>query len=271
MIQKAAEEKRLFFALKTTAPWARKLPSGRILQENHRHMTFAFLGNMDYAKLKALFSSMPLPEYQVGFVGKFDQVLFLPERHPHVVAWHVGWLDDVSSFLSYRKNLLTWLESHHLMKREERDFLPHVTLCRSPFVITDWKKAFVPLPVMTQEIVLYESVGNLQYMPLWSHPIQAPFEEIEHTADIAFLIKGKNLKELHNHAQIALAFRHPPFLEYVTSSVEVASLDDLIISLNDLVARADSADGCPFKAVSFHGKIVERGEGVLEWEMIVDV
>jgi hypothetical protein len=40
--------------------------------------------------------------------------------------------------------------------------------------------------------------------------------------------------------------------------------------LNEAIARVDEQMGTPFKAVSFHGDIQEE-EGVLKWEMIVDV
>jgi hypothetical protein len=117
---------------------------------------------------------------------------------------------------------------------------------------------------------LYESVGNLMYESLWSFPLIAPFEEMEHTADIAFLIRGENLRQLYKNARIALAFRFPKLLNYDTPMEYIADLDDIVIALNSIVTQADAEEGCPYKAVSFHGHLIQNA-GYFSWEMIVDV
>lgn len=265
------QTKRLFFALEVMAPWPKPLPAGRRLDEGHRHMTVAFLGHTDYARLQPLLTEIPAPPFKVGYVGIFDECLFLPERHPRVVAWHVHWLEGKEALSQYQKQLIAWLQEKEFNPDARKEFLPHVTLARAPFNPHPWRKAFKTLPMMTAGLHLYESVGGLKYQPIWSFPLLPPFVEIEHTADLAFQIYGENLEQLQLHALMALAFRCPALLDKLAEIPHAESLDDLIIHLNDCVTRLDARRGCPFKAVSFHGEVEKIGETVLRWEMIVDV
>lgn len=92
---------------------------------------------------------------------------------------------------------------------------------------------------------------------------------IEHTADLAFLIRGYNFSELYLHGMLALAFSFPALLQFF-SKKECATLAQVIQSLNQLVTKADIEMGCSFKAVSYaHG--LKEVNGLYEWEMIVDV
>lgn len=262
--------KRLFFGLEVSAPWPKEYPGGRLLEESHRHLTVAFLGNVPYDKIEACLPSLPLPSFKVGPAGICDKCLLLPPRFPRVVAWHVDWIDNAHPLLLYQKHLADWLrdQGFHI---DERDFLPHITICREPFIVKQWKEAFTPLPCIVTGLNMYESVGNLKYEPRWSYPLKLPFDEIEHTADIAFNIRGENLGHIHKHAQIALAFRFPELLSYLSRLENIKSLDQIVMDLNEVVARADAELGCPFKAVSFHGDIIQEQDGTLQWEMIVDV
>lgn len=273
MEQNKPEEKRLFFALQTSAPWPEKLPVGRLLQAEERHCTLAFLGQTLVKKLMDVIdASFPTPSFHVGLSGYFDHCLFLPERHPHVAAWHVNWLAQEASVISYQRQLIQWLIAQGFHPRNDhKEFLSHVTLCRAPFDPHQWKKSFVQLPIIVNHITLYESLGNLRYHPCWQYPLIAPFEEIDHTADIAFHIRGESFQTLHQHARIALAFRFPPLLTYFSTLETHNNLDDIIIDLNELICKADRDLGCPFKAVSFHDLVVEEKNHVLRWEMIVDV
>jgi RNA 2',3'-cyclic 3'-phosphodiesterase len=263
--------KRLFFALEVQAPWPVPLPAGRRLDEAQRHMTFAFLGQTDYNLLKEALERFPKPPFKVGLVGKFDQCLFLPEQHPRVVAWHVEWLEGKEQLEPYQQHFIAWLQELGFNPDARRGFLPHVTLCRAPFNPHPWKKSFSPLPMMTHSLHLYESLGGLRYQPIWTYPLPAPFREIEHTADIAFQITGESLAQLQLHALIALAFKCPALLGELNRMAQPENLDDLIIHLNESVGQIDAKKGCPFKAVSFHGEVKELENGVLQWEMIVDV
>ena len=267
MSTSSEETKRLFFALEVAAPWPEAFPKGRLLEEGCRHMTLAFLGQVPYDSLKALLPQLPLPSFQLGPVGRFDRCLFLPQRRPRVVAWEVHWYGG-ERLLAYQKLLSGWLRKHGC-SIEERLFLSHVTLARWPFDKEGWSRLSYQLPMIGRAIHLYESLGNLRYEPRWSFALTPVFEEISHTADLAFKIRGENNQQLFLHAQLALAFSFPPFLSFVAEG-SPQSIEEIILELNGLVSRADAVIGVPFKAVSYHGNVVDC-EGVLEWEMIVDV
>ncbi len=265
----AMEKRRLFFGVEIEASWPEPLPKGRLLLPECRHLTLAFLGNIAYEPLQAALSQLPLPTFQVGPVGIADKLLFLPPHHAHVVASHVNWFAGDSTLADYQRTLTHFLRTLHY-QIDDRAFLAHITLAREPFEEKQWRKWFEKTPVVARSLHLYESVGNLVYKPLWSHLIQPGFEEIEHTADAAFIVRGTTLQNLFWHAHAALAHRFPPLLNYVQAVPKFRSLDEIISALNGQIAAADQEEGCPYKAVSWHGEIVEK-EGVLEWEMIVDV
>lgn len=267
----SSEEKRLFFGLEILSPWPKEMPQGRSLAESDRHLTLAFLGQTDYTALKAILSSLPKPPFSVGFVGRFDQCLFLPERTPRVVAWHAEWLEDSSPLELFQKELVKGLKEHGFpIANSDREFLPHVTLCRQPFSVKEWKQGFRSLPFMTKSLHLYESLGHSHYAPCWTYPIPAPFDEIEHTADIAFSIRGNTFAQLHRHAQIALAFKFPAILPYLSLAKGEESIEDIVIDLNRSIGLADQEVGSPLKAVSFHDKLT-KSDQLWAWEMIVDV
>lgn len=273
MLNQKSEQKRVFFAFEAMAPWPEALPQGRLLEAPNRHLTFAFLGQTDYPSLEEILPSFPKPPFKVGMVGKFNECVFLPPKRPNVVAWQIEWLDQNYYDLDvYQKEVANWLQCHNFSVRIHKNrFLPHITITRRPFEIKEWKKAFRPLPVMIQNIHLYESLEALTYRPCWTYPVRAPFEEIEHAADVAFLIRGETLSQLHYHAIAALSFLSPSLLSYISQAKQVENLDDIIIDLNDLITQADQEEGIPFKAVSFHGEIIEEKDQTLMWEMIVDV
>jgi len=87
---------------------------------------------------------------------------------------------------------------------------------------------------------------------------------------IAFSIRGNSIEQLHLHAQLALAFKSPQLIPFFTSRLQ-NSLEEVIISLNEMVSSADAEFGSPFKAISFHGTITPDEQNILRWEMIVDV
>lgn len=264
------EVKRLFFGWEVHSPWPSKLPQGRLLDEAHRHLTVAFLGNIPYLPLQEILHTFPKPCMRVGSVGNFDACLTLPPRHPHVIAWHMQGWEDPHPLHDFQKKVMHWLSSHQYAI-ETREWNPHVTLCRSPFDAQAWKEAFMPLPFYTSSLHLYESTGNLHYMPLWSYSLYAPFEEIDHTADMAFIIRGESLQHLYQNAFTALAFKVPSFLDFFIPQPILNDLDDVIITLNAILAHVDCMKGCPLKAISFHGEIARLEHSLLQWEMIVDV
>lgn len=226
---------RLFFGMEVFCPWPDEFPSG------DRHLTLAFLGDTNMPDLH----SFPKPPFSIGVAGFFNK----PLKLAHVIAWHVQWLQK--GIDEYQKELTAWLGI------KDR-FLPHVTITRN----LDWQHDFQPLPLYVQNINLYESLGHSKYKILWQYPMLAPFEEIEHTADIAFIVRGN----LYLHAQLALAFHYPQMIRYFDFQ-KIDGFDEIVTALNQILARVDSEIGCPFKAVSFHGEKTPLGE----WEMIVDV
>ena len=265
-----SQYKRLFFAFEVQAPWPEQLPKGRLLREQDRHLTFAFLGHTDFSSLQPMLQAIPLPPFKVGLTGKFDKIVFLPKRHPRVVAWHLS-LDGFDVLPAYRNMFITWLQEQGFTPDDRQELTLHVTLCRAPFQFDAWRGAFHPLPCFLKSLHLYESIGQLHYQPVWSHPMLLPFEELDHTADIAFKIRGETVTQLFFHALSALAFKSPEMIKYNQNTGELATIDEVVIRLNQVVAKADAAVGCPFKAVSFHGEIVQEPDNILTWEMIVDV
>lgn len=236
---------RLFFGMEIVSPWPEHLPDGRIIETENRHLTLAFLGETNTPDL----DSFPKPSFSTGIGGIFNEPIFLK----NVVAWHVNWFGD--EVVEYQK---TVAKHFHLSEK----FLSHVTMSRKPYNVEDWKKSFQPLPMYAKNIHLYESLGYSKYKVLWTHPILPPFEDIEHTADLAFLVR----REHYLNAQLALAFHFPLLLRYYDDR-KIESLDEIVSALNLLIARADGEIGCPFKAVSFHGTDEDKDE----WEMVVDV
>lgn len=265
---KEVELKRLFFALEIEAPWPDNFPNGRLLKKTDRHLTVAFLGQLPFSFLKEQLKDFPQPPCQMSLAGICNDLLFLPEKEPRVVAAHVEWLSRIE-FSSYFNQIQHWLYFHKLPV-ENRSFLSHVTIARSPFIPEEWKKSFIPFPIIARAIHLYETVNSLKYRSLWHLDMTCPFEEIEHTADIAFIIRGKTFQDLFKHAQIALSFNCIDFIYYFSDEL-VENLDKIIMKLNEKIARMDSEMGCSFKAISFHSKLTKDSNDLLQWEMIVDV
>jgi RNA 2',3'-cyclic 3'-phosphodiesterase len=260
---------RLFFGAQVEAPWPKDYPAGRLIPEETRHVTLAFLGQGSASKLLQILPSFPRPPFQIGPAGIGKELVFLPPDHSRTVSLFVQWLDSPSVFNSWQQALTHWLMEHGY-RVDERPFFPHLTVARSPFDKKAWQEHFTPLPLFVKAIHLYQSKGNLDYESLWEIPLLAPFEEFEHTADIAYHIRGSTPQQLHQHAQLALAFKFPPLVAFFSQNLQ-DSLEEIVISLNELVAQADQEYGCPLKAVSFHGNIHEDQQHLLHWEMIVDV
>jgi 2'-5' RNA ligase len=262
------DAKRLFFGAQVTAGWPHDLPAGRIIAEESRHITLAFLGQNSFTDLEKQLEQVPQPSFRIGMAGIGTELIFLPKEHPHVVALNISWLEDPHPLFLFQTALSEWLEAcGYTLKKHS--FMPHITIARAPFEKEQWKSHFEPVPFFLTAIHLFESLGNLDYRSLWSCPLMAPFTELDHTADIAFTIRAVSVQQLFVHAQLALFFKFPPLAQFYTPS-STETLDQIVIELNRMIALADSEVGCPLKAVSFHGAIVKKG-GLFTWEMIVDV
>lgn len=269
-MQSNDEYKRLFFGFEVKAPWPTDLPEGRFLAPEDRHLTIAFLGKASLPALLKSLKDFPKPRFLVGKAGFFDKDLFLPPGKPRVIAWHVSWWEQNNAVNGFQKNFVKWLQGLGY-KLDDRPFLPHVTLARSPFKKDDWQKAFVKLPICIKALHLYESVGNLVYKPCWSYPLTSPFEEFEHTADMAFEVTGENYNQLYFNAFTSLAFKYPSLVKYFCYHDTINDLDTIIDLLNSIISRADQHEGCPIKAVSYHGNVEKIEQNILRWEMIADV
>lgn len=234
-------------------------------------MTLVFIGDADVPQLLSALTTFPPPPYKVGKAGYFDACVFLPEKQSRVAAWHTHFFLPTEPLIQYCEEVAGWLKGLGFIPDTKRPWLPHVTVARRPFEKGPWLKSFVKLPFYIKDIILYESLPFSNYSSLWNIPILPPFEELEHTADIAFEINGESKEEVFLNAFTALTFRFPPLLPFLPPQIPLFNdLDEIIILLNEVIGRSDASIGCPFKAISFHGKI-EMRDRVLKWEMIVDV
>jgi hypothetical protein len=105
---------------------------------------------------------------------------------------------------------------------------------------------------------------------VWGQEFILPFVESKHADDSVFKIRGVTPYQLYCNAFTALCFNFPELLPFFQKTVEISSVDDLVFALNNLLALADQQQGCPFKAVSFHGNITRMDAEILEWEMRID-
>ncbi len=253
----STESEKLFFAAEIAAAWPQQLPDGRLIKPEFRHMTLSFLGMTDRKALMDKIDDVPLPSWRLPPCGIFQKWIFLPVDTPRVVAAVPTFLEGEKELLDYQKKL------------SSSSFLPHVSVSRDPFDKEAWERFSCQIPFFVQGIALYKSLGHSTYQLLWGHPSPAPFEEIEHTADIAYKIRGENYSQLALHAVLALSFSFPAFIKYLKNIPAVSSVQDIVTLLNRCIAEIDILEGIGLKAVSYHATI-EQNE-FLEWTMIVDV
>ncbi|MDE3055104.1 MAG: hypothetical protein KGI80_00185 [Verrucomicrobiota bacterium] len=255
---------RFFLGLAIEAPWPEEWPEGREIKE--KHATLLFFRTQKFSQ--DLLFRMPLPSFPIGPIGTFDTPLFLPEKSPRAFAWHISWEKEEISHYQKTANLWWQKEGVHL---DEREWLPHVTLARAPLQIDQWQTLPLPLPCFAKALHLYESLGESTYRILWSHFFVPPFKEIEHTADLAFHVYGRNFQELFCNALWALSFQEPLLLQWKSPLSSLSSIEDVIRALNALFLQADISGSLPYKAVTHHGEVHKSLHHLLEWEMIIDV
>ncbi|MBN2480072.1 MAG: hypothetical protein JXA94_07575 [Parachlamydiales bacterium] len=266
------EKKRLFFAFDICAFWIDFPKENKIIQEQNRHITLLFLGENNIEDVIQYLNEISKLPSIIGPICEFDKLLFLPEKHPRLVAFNVNFLEKEKEMENFQKRLVSFFKEKDFEIKHRDNFKAHITVCRNSFNIENWKNSFRKAPLYIKSFNLFESLGNSEYRSLWNKDFLAPFEEIRHTADIAFIIKGENFLDLLFHAFIALSFNSLDFFKYKDLLLkEVKNIDDVIINLNEIITQAE-IDGIhlPFKAVSFHSDIFEKDK-ILNWEMIVDV
>jgi len=225
-----------FLGYSVEAPWPEDLPTGEILPIESRHITTQFFGSKKFEE------KIEKPPFLIAPGGVVDGVLFLK----HVVAYAPSFFEPL-----------------------KEPPLPHITISRTTGQEEMWEKAFKPFPFYLKGFHLFHTIGHLQYEKVQSILLEAPFEEIPHTADIAFKVKGRHVKDLYLHAALALSFRAPTLCKWIHGYIP-NSLDEVVTSLNKLLYLLDIEEGSPLKAVSHAGFVEEKGQ-LLEWEMIVDV
>ncbi len=271
---KASSTSNLFFASSISAPWPESYPRGRLIEEKERHLTLLFLGRKEEEEALDLaykLKSDPPLGLTLGFVGKFDQCLFLPPRTPRCATWHMSPIGTMRNPLqALQERVASWCQERGIENQNRHSFNPHLTLARAPFDLRAWRKSFRPLPFFSSELSLFQSLGHSHYKALHTIELKPPFVEIEHTADIGFWIYGHDLYDLYTHAKVALAFTFPEITPYCDREYPVGTIEELIRSLNRIVSEVDTDRGAPFKAVSLHTDMEEQA-GLLKWEMIVDV
>jgi len=253
------KDERLFFGLEVAAAWPNSLPEGRWIKPEFRHMTLVFLKMADR---ESLLKNTPVPSWNLSPTGVFEKWIFLPEESPHVAAAVPHFLEGEKTVLEYQKRLSAWL-------KKPEHFTPHVSVTRDPFDKEAWMKFPCHIPFFIRSAALYKSLGHSNYEILWEKKSLAPFEEIEHTADIAYKIRGENFSQLGLHAVLALSFSYPAFTRYLRKIPPLNSTNDIVSLLNKWIAEIDIREGIGLKAVSYHATI--EGKEILEWTMIVDV
>lgn len=258
---------RLFFAAEITAAWPEELPQGRLIEPELRHLTLAFLGMANREELIKALDELPLPSWTIGPAGILDEWLFLPEKSPHVVAMHATLLEQ--NLLSYQQIVSEWFLKRQFLKTIDPRFLAHVSIARDPSDQTAWAALPSQIPFFIRGVGLFKSLGHSNYEIIWHKENVPPFEEIEHTADIAYHIRGNSFSDLMLHAVLALAFSFPAFSRYLKNIPSCNSINDIVSQLNRWTSEIDQQEGIGLKAVSYHAKLEKKP--YLEWTMIVDV
>jgi len=261
---------RLFIGASVVATWPELFPSDEVIKEENRHITILFFGGLDQNS-KDILMAFPKPDSILSPVGLFSKYVGLPKRSPHLVAME-GKMIAGTDLENYRNQISKWSEIKKIdFKKPKRPFYPHLTICRKNTNIPKWESEKIKIPFYVDGINLYQSHGNSEYEKLKTYLLIPVFEEIQHTADIAFYVRGESLQSMFINAQMALAFKCPSFLDFLETDVKISSHEQIIMKLNKIVANVDIEIGSPFKAVSFHGFFTKSELGYNQWEMIVDV
>ncbi len=255
----------MFFAAELAAAWHSHFPPGRIVAEEFRHLTIAFLGMTDREAILKQIDQIPRPSWHIGPSGLLQKWIFLPTFSPRVVAAEASFFQEKEAFFEYQKNLS---EQFKTLKKE---LLPHATVARAPFDTAAWSHFPCQIPFFIRGIALWKSLGHSTYAPIWTDPSISPFEEIEHTADLAYTIRGQNFSQLAYHALLALSFSFPAFRSYLDKLSPCNSFEEIVHLLNQWIAEIDMREGIGLKAVSYHANIAAKENHLLEWTMIVDV
>jgi 2'-5' RNA ligase len=195
---------RLFLALKVRAPWPKESFKGKMIQEEFRHITLAFLGQTNeetYLELIKDLKKVKLPPF--ALFGYFDHFLPLPKSSPRLLSWHATFSYDEKEIYAFAEEMKLFFKERGLLKKEDKAWLPHVSICRKPFDFLSWKKSFKPLPFYATDLCLYEAIGNLKYREVLKRPLLTPFSFAN---EKEVHIKAKTHEELYLHTLSAMSF-----------------------------------------------------------------
>lgn len=167
----AAAKRKLFFALwpdpATRAALAQLLPlvQGRHIPPAKLHLTLAFLGQQEEARLPALLSilarlSVPPMQLQIDCLGYFAR--------PRI-AW-AGMAQPPQALLEMQAQLMAALTAAGFDPATHGTFKPHVTLAREAKQAPA-DASFTPVLWNASHIALVESVmASGEYRPVALHP-----------------------------------------------------------------------------------------------------
>lgn len=259
--------KRLFLGFEVDAPWFKNMPKGRMVAPESRHLTLAFLGEIDCGKRLKHLEHMPVFPCKVGAAGICKELIYLPVKKPNAVALSFKWLTQEELVLRFQQELTVWLQTFgYLASSGESVFLPHVTLARRPFQTREWTEIFYPLPMITTHLHLYESVGQLCYKPIWSKRVLQPISRmvLPQNTCTAFHLMANSYKDLWIHAWLGVSFIYPQVILENFSDCVFEDLEGVEEKLNSILKDFD------IESHVILDKVAVVQEGILSCKMFVN-
>lgn len=263
---KRSAQKRLFIGFSIDCPWPQMMPAGRVLKEEHRHITLVFMGQAPFEKTIEVLNDLPIP-FKIGLAGQFNRCLLLPPQQPQVLAWNVDWFENGKDLLGFWRDLKDLLKAHNLPLVDHKGFLPHVTMARAPFIVKDWEKSFTPLPFIVKKLHLYESVASIHYEPLLTFTLKSPIEQLTKNS---VMLRGKDLEQLYVNAQVALSFIHLGFLPFISNEMPSDNLLEIKFDIERKIDSAQDVIKGAFKTVVFPDGYTLEEDDTLSWIMHIE-
>lgn len=250
-------KRRLFFGFEVDTPDQIALAAGKLLAKKDRHITLAFLGEVDLEILLTHLNHFPKPDFTDGFMGIFSEVLFLPPPHPTSVAYKATFPGKERSIRMFQQRLVNWLKVLGFPPDEpEREWLPHVTFARKPFEFSPWRDAFQSCPFAVSKLHLYESMGDTKYEPRWTYSFKPVYE--------ATIVRGRIFTEWFFHMKAALSMRHPQLWEFFQDSSEPRSHREAYQMINRGIAAANAKHGLGINALVIGENLISIDETDIE-------
>lgn len=170
------QTKRIFLALKIKAPWRKNGSGKKVIKEELRHLTMAFLGQTSVDLLQNFLQDHTDDfQFQLPIFGYFSKLLLLPPFKARVFALNPIFLEHSPAIFAFQKKIETLFLENGFIPDQPKPWLPHVSLVRSPFNYYSWKNTFNEFPFYAETFCVYESLGNLQYREIKSFKLPCPF------------------------------------------------------------------------------------------------